>query len=311
VKALVLEGDRVALAERPAPVAPPGEVVVRVVLAGICGTDLELAKGYMGFRGVLGHELLGRVEGRRFVVEINAACGACPWCRRGQRGHCPHRTVLGILGRDGAFAEAVAVPAANLHEVPDSVPDEHAVFVEPIAAALHVLDEVKPGSRDHVAVVGDGRLGLLCALALRSAGVSVQVVGHHEGHLALAEASGAAGVLERDLAPSARKSFDVVVDATGSPAGLARSLELVRPRGTLVLKSTFAARAGVDLAPIVIDEVNVVGSRCGPFPRAIAALAERAIDPRPLIEARYPLARGEEALAHSARPGALKVLIAP
>jgi threonine dehydrogenase-like Zn-dependent dehydrogenase len=219
--------------------------------------------------------------------------------------------VLGILGRDGAFAEAVAVPTANLHEVPDSMPDEHAVFVEPVAAALHILDDVQPGPQDRVAVVGDGRLGLVCALALLSAGVSVLVVGHHEQHVALAEASGARGVLERDLAPSARKSFDVVVDATGAPGGLARSLELVRPRGTLVLKSTFAARAGVDLAPIVIDEVKVVGSRCGPFPRAIAALAEHAIDPRPLVEARYPLGRGEEALAHAARPGALKVLIAP
>jgi threonine dehydrogenase-like Zn-dependent dehydrogenase len=307
VRALLLEGDTVQVVERPAPAAPPGEVVVEVKLAGICGTDLELARGYMGYRGVLGHEFLGVVGGQRVVGEINAACGVCGTCAAGLPTHCPTRTVLGILGRDGAIAERVSLPEVNLHRVPDEVPDEQAVFVEPLAAALHVLDSMAPGKGDRVAVIGDGKLGLLIAMVLSRTSADVLLVGHHEAHLAIADAAGVAGRLERDV--TSRKAFDLVVDATGAAAGLELSLSLVRPRGTLVLKSTFADKRGIDLSPIVIDEIRVEGSRCGAFPRALEALREGLCDPRPLIAGRLPLTQGEAAFAMARRPGALKILV--
>lgn len=307
MRALCLEGNTARLVDRPEPRVGPGELVVDVVLAGICGTDLELARGYMGFEGVLGHEFVGRVDGARVVGEINAACGACAWCDRGLGNHCPTRTVLGIAGRDGALAERLALPRGNLHEVPDEVSDEQAALVEPVAAAVHVLDAMTPGPGDRVAVVGDGKLGLLVAMALAGCGAELLLVGHHEGHLAIAERAGVHGALEADV--SMRKHFDLVVDATGAAAGLERALSLVKPRGTLVLKSTFAARSGVDLAPIVIDEIRVEGSRCGPFPRAIAALRDGLVDPTALVEARYALDRVEAAFARAGQAGALKVLV--
>jgi threonine dehydrogenase-like Zn-dependent dehydrogenase len=322
MRALRFDGERLAVREVPEPSPPPSEALVRVRLAGICNTDLELTRGYMGFRGTLGHEFVGEVValgpaseaapvtvGQRVVGEINAACGACPACRAGLRRHCPARTVLGILGRDGAFAEYLTLPVANLHPVPDAVPDEHAVFVEPLAAAFEILEQVAVRPTDRVVVLGDGKLGQLVARVLAGVAGAVTVVGHHPAKLALLAA---AGIATRREPPAERA--DVVVDCTGRAAGFATALRLVRPRGTLVLKSTVAARPGdpsLDLAPLVIDEVTVVGSRCGPFPPALAALASGRIAVAPLVSAAYPLAEGVAAFAHAAQPATLKVLLRP
>lgn len=323
MKALSCTDRGVVLADVPEPEPRPGEALVRVRAAGICNTDLELARGYMGFRGVLGHEVLGEVvavgggpapgdlAGKRVVPEINCACGRCAACRAGGRNHCPSRTVLGILGRDGGIAERVAVPVENLHVVPDAIPDERAAFIEPLAAALHAFDEAAPRPGDRVCLLGDGKLGLLAGLALAARrgdlGRAV-AVGRHRDKLAILEAAGLDVALEQGFSEA---GFDVVVEATGQPAGLARALALVRPRGTIVLKSTYAGAAGVDLAPIVIHELRVVGSRCGDFGRAIDVLARGAVDPRPLVSARYPLADAERAFARAAEPGVLKVLVSP
>ncbi len=322
MRALRFDGERLAVHDVPEPTPPPGEALVRVRLAGICNTDLELTHGYMGFVGTLGHEFVGEVValgpaseaapvavGQRVVGEINAACGACPACRAGLGRHCPARTVLGILGRDGAFAEYLTLPAANLHPVPDAVPDEHAVFVEPLAAAFEILEQVAVRPTDQVVVLGDGKLGQLVARVLAGVAGTVTVVGHHPAKLALLAA---AGITTRTEPP--RDRADVVIDCTGRAAGFATALRLVRPRGTLVLKSTVAARPGdppIDLAPLVIDEVTVVGSRCGPFPPALAALASGRIAVASLVSGEYPLAEGVAAFAHAAQPPTLKVLLRP
>jgi threonine dehydrogenase-like Zn-dependent dehydrogenase len=308
MRALRLEKGKLRFEGRQASPEPPdGEARVDVRLAGICATDLEIVRGYMGFEGTLGHEFVGvardgPLAGKRVVGEINAACGNCERCERGLDRHCARRTVLGILGRDGAFAETLLLPQRNLHAVPDSVPDEAAVLVEPLAAAFAILEQVpvKPGQR--VAVLGDGRLGLLCSWALASQGAKVAIAGRHERKLALARKAGVEELRGEDR-------FPVVVEATGSNAGLTRALDLVEPRGTIVLKTTTHDAPAESLARIVIDEVRVVGSRCGRFPPAIEALRSGRIDPRPLIDARYPLERGEEAFASAAAPGRLKVLL--
>jgi threonine dehydrogenase-like Zn-dependent dehydrogenase len=292
----------------PEPLAGPEETVLRVRAAGICDTDLQLARGYMQFRGILGHEFVGeRADGRRVAAEINAACHRCPTCRAGRPRHCPNRTVVGILNHDGAMAERVRVPVANLHDVPDAVSDREAVFIEPLAAALHVAEQVALGPGVRMAVVGDGKLGLLCAWAARLAGAEVTLVGKHPEKLALAGAGIATHTL--DAAAGLGRVFDVVAECTGSPSGLPTTLGLVRPCGTLVLKTTVAGPHTINLAPIVIDEINVVGSRCGPFPPAIDALARRAIDVRPLIGAEFDLGDAEAAFQAAAQPGARKILI--
>lgn len=313
MRALVLEDRPIVRDDVPAPTPAPGEVVIQVRRAGVCDTDLQLVRGYMGFRGILGHELVGTVDdpssslhGRRVVADINAGCGACPDCRERDGHHCPQRTVLGIAGRDGAFAEMTRMPASCLVPVPDDVPDDHAVFAEPLAAALHVLDVLPARVDDPVLVLGDGKLGLLITLALRGAGVPVRLVGHHRDKLAIAAAVGAEVALEAD-APT--EPAAVVVEATGSATGLARALASTRPRGLVVLKTTLAGPVSVDLSPIVIRELRVVGSRCGDMARALEQLAARAIDPTPLIAARYPLAAADEALRHAGRRGVLKVLL--
>ncbi len=300
------------VADHPRPERAPGEARLRMRIAGVCATDLELARGYMGFSGVLGHELVAEVLeaddaawlGRRVVADINAGCGSCAECRDHAGHHCARRSVLGILGRDGAFAEELVMPERCLVAVPDDVPDEHAVFAEPLAAALHVLDESPIGP---AIVLGDGKLGQLIARALLSAGLAVTVLGRHADKLASVAAVGATPVFESESASLGR--VPTVVEATGSAAGLARALTLVAPRGLLVLKTTVAGPIAIDLAPVVIDEVRVVGSRCGDLGRAIEVLRFGQVDPTPLIAARYPLSRADLALEHAARKGVLKVLI--
>jgi threonine dehydrogenase-like Zn-dependent dehydrogenase len=304
VRALVLERDgRLSLQQRDKP-APVDECLIRVKAAGICGTDLELRRGYATFSGVPGHEFVGIVEhapaedahwiGRRVVGEITVGCGHCDGCRIAGRGHCDVRSVLGILGRDGAFAEYLALPSINLHAVPDSLDDLTAVFVEPTAAAYRVAEQVTIEERTRAAVVGAGRLGVLVAQVLRERGADIVVFVRSDRRRALCAELGlnAAGI---DSVDSLARQFDLVVDATGAPEGFARARALVRPRGTLVLKSTFHGETPIAFSPLVVDEITLVGSRCGPFPAAIEALAGGRIDIKPLIDGIYPLERFAEA----------------
>ena len=295
--------------------APDPLVPVRVHLAGICSTDLQIFKGYMGFTGVPGHEFVGTVQdapgnlcGKRVVGEINFGCEACEYCRRGLTRHCPNRRVMGILNADGAFAEFVRVPAANLHTVPDTILDEEAVFTEPLAAAFEILEQVRIESGDRVLVLGDGKLGNLCAQVLSLTGADVTTLGRHERKLDLIRDLGIRAVALQDWTPEA---YDVVVEATGSESALKLAMESVRARGTLVLKSTIAGEHRLSLAPLVINEVTVVGSRCGLFMPALSALEQKTVKVKPLIESVYPLDDGITAVARAATRGALKILINP
>jgi threonine dehydrogenase-like Zn-dependent dehydrogenase len=311
--ALVWDGTAARVEERPRPLMGTGTALVRVTLAGICTTDLEITKGYMGFRGVLGHEFVGVVEqgpaewhGKRVVGEINLACGTCPVCARGLRRHCPNRSVLGIQNADGAFAEWVVLPITNLHLVPNSVPDEAAVFTEPLAAAFEILDQVHLEPGTSTIILGDGKLGLLIAQVLHQAGARVLAVGRHANKLALLAKR---GIETRTPQTWDRAPADLVVEATGSPEGFATAVQVTRARGTLVLKSTLAAPVQLDLAPLVINEITVIGSRCGSFPPALRALEEHSIDVESLVAARLPLRDGERALQVAASPNMLKVLL--
>jgi alcohol dehydrogenase len=313
VRALVFDGS-VALRDVPEPTPGPGQALLALRLAGICGTDLELTRGYKGFAGTLGHEFVAEVVqcpsapqwvGRRVVGEINLACGACERCGAGLRTHCAARRVLGILEQPGCFAERFVLPVQNLHAVPDALSDEHAVFTEPLAAALRVVEQVPLSPAQRVAVVGDGKLGLLVVMALRAHGIPVTAIGRHPHKLALVAGPGVHATTEA-LPPA---SFDVVVEATSSREGLQHALALVRPCGTVVLKSTVHGTVALPTAALVVDEIHLVGSRCGPFDVALRAMVEGRVDPRPLVQARYPLAQAEQALAHAARPGTLKVLL--
>jgi threonine dehydrogenase-like Zn-dependent dehydrogenase len=293
----------------------PQCAVVKVHLAGICATDLQIFKGYMDFKGVPGHEFVGSVSdgpshlvGKRVVGEINFGCGKCDFCQRDLSRHCANRTVMGILNADGAFAEYVSVPTANLHVVPEHVSDEEAVFTEPLAAAFEILTQFQLDPGDDVLVLGDGKLGNLCAQVLRLTGAKVTALGKHAEKLALIKKAGVRTILLNDWQP---RRFDVVVEATGSPSGLALALSAVRPRGTLVLKSTIAGNHQVSLAPIVINEINVIGSRCGPFPDALEALSTRQVSVTPLIEKIYSLNDGLGAVSHAGKPGAKKILLRP
>lgn len=312
MRALVLD-DQVSLrASHPAPVAAEGEVLVRVTRAGVCETDLQLIKGYMGFRGVLGHEFVGVAEsgpfeGRRVVGEINCACWRCQTCREGRHTHCPNRTVLGILNHDGAFADLIAVPQRNLHLVPDALADDAAVFTEPVAAAFQVPAQVRIGREDRIVVLGDGRLGNLCAQVLARLSSRVLVIGKHAEKLARLAALGIATAVLSD--PVDERAWDVVVDCTGSASGLPTALRLVRPRGTIVLKTTVAGEQTLAWAPFVIDEVTLVGSRCGPFDQALSALERGDVQVTSLITDRFDLSQGLEALARAQATSALKVLL--
>jgi threonine dehydrogenase-like Zn-dependent dehydrogenase len=311
--ALVWDGSQARVTEHVAPRVDAGMALVRVDLAGVCNTDLELVKGYMAFRGVLGHEFVGTVAegpdswpGKRVVGEINFGCGACNWCRRDLGRHCPHRRVMGILDADGAFAELVAVPVSNLHEVPVNVASDLAVFTEPLAAAFEILEQVdvEPGSE--ATVLGDGKLGLLIAQVLHQAGVQVLAVGKHSEKLAILEKRGISTVRREQWNGG---MADLVVEATGTAKGFESAVAATHPRGTLVLKSTVAETTQLSLAPLVINEITVVGSRCGPFQPALEALATGSVDVRSLISERVPLSDAADALRLAAEPGMMKVLI--
>lgn len=297
------------------PAADGHNALVRVHLAGICDTDLQIFKGYMSFRGVPGHEFVGSVSagpaellGKRVVGEINFACGDCVDCWRGLSRHCAERKVMGILSADGAFAEFVSVPIGNLHAVPEKISDEEAVFTEPLAAAFEIAEQVELSPADQILVLGDGKLGNLCAQALKLTGASVTVVGKHEDKLTLIKRAGVRTALLQDWKPA---KFDVVVEATGSESGLQLAIGAVRPRGTLVLKSTIAGAHSLSLAPLVINEITVVGSRCGLFAPALSALAQKSVSVTPLIEKIYPLKDGVQAVEHAGRAGTRKILLRP
>lgn len=331
MRALVFEHGALRLEKGYAePLPKDGEALIRVVMVGICNTDVEIVRGYLGFEGVLGHEFVGVVEeifgeqeagvrerfvGRRVVGEINAACyrADCAYCREGMTSHCPRRTTLGIGGRDGAFADYLMLPVQNLHLVPDDVSDEEAVFVEPLAANFEILEQVHVRPTDRVVVLGDGKMGQLAAQVLALGGCAVTMLGRHEEKLALASQH---GILTGQVSATGDNALlytdwraDLVVECTGSEAGLALALRLVRPRGTVILKSTVAARSSLHLAPIVIDEIRVQGSRCGPFAPALRALSQHRVAVRPLISACYPLDEALAAFERAVQPGVLKVLV--
>jgi threonine dehydrogenase-like Zn-dependent dehydrogenase len=316
MKAICWDGDAVTLdSSYPPPVPDPYTAIVKVHLAGICSTDLQIFKGYMKFRGVPGHEFVGSVSqgpeewlGKRVVGEINFGCGKCELCARDLTRHCPNRTVMGIVNADGAFAEYVAVPVENLHPVPGSISDEQAVFTEPLAAAFEILRQIQISTGDEILMIGDGKLGNLCAQVLRLTGAKVTVLGKHRDKLELIKRAGVRTMLLNDWQP---RLFDVVVEATGSAVGLELAISAVRPRGTLVLKSTIAGAHQVSLAPLVINEINLIGSRCGIFSDALEALDASQVSVVPLIEQVYPLEQGIEAIQHAARPGARKILLRP
>jgi threonine dehydrogenase-like Zn-dependent dehydrogenase len=313
MRALRFDGKAARVCDVPEPEACDESVLVRVSLAGICNTDLEIVQGYMGFQGTLGHEFVGRVEagpeewrGQRVVGEINFACEQCPICAQGLQRHCPSRTVMGILEADGAFAELVRVPGTNLHPVPDSVPDELAVFTEPLAAAFEILQQVhiEPGRR--CVVLGDGKLGLLTAQVLHGAGARVLAVGKHPEKLAILAKRDIETVLLDDWRG---ELSSLVVEATGTVQGFRQAVEITSPRGTLVLKSTVSESARMNLSPLVIDEITVVGSRCGPFPPALRALETGAVDVRSMISERFSLSRGLDAFEHARSSPTLKTLL--
>ena len=317
---------------KPVPKLRPGWALARVRLAGICNTDVEILRGYHGFRGTPGHEFVGEVAevagvsavarkrwmGRRICGEINVTCSAygfkpvCEFCKRGLETHCARRTVLGIVAHDGAFAEYLALPLENLHLVPDSVTDEKAVFVEPLAAACEILEQVDAKKFRSAGVLGDGKLAQLIARALRTAIPRVVMYGKHEKKLALARRArietkkvrGDASDLKR-----VKENYGLLVEATGSPSGLVLAQHMTEPRGTLVLKSTFHGAAQVETWPIVVKEINVVGSRCGPFEKAIALLRSGEVDPRPLISRTFPLVEAQKAIAFAQQNGVMKVLL--
>ena len=316
MQGLTFDGSLSFRMDLPMPKVGPGEALVRVRMAGICRTDLEIVKGYMGFRGVLGHEFVGEVvespdssragPGERVVGEINAACADCDRCREGSPRHCANRTVLGILGRDGAFAEYLTLPLENLHRVPPEVADEEAVFVEPLAAAYRILEQMSIVEETRVAVLGDGRLGHLVAHALRAAGANVTLVGRHPDRLEAIAKHGVETAGPDDLGD---ERFPLTVECTGNPSGFALATRHTEPRGTLVLKSTYAGSPPLDLAPVVIDEIRVVGSRCGPFRPALDALAARSVPVRDLVDGVRPLSGGQAAFEEAGK--GLKILLVP
>ncbi|MCU0485045.1 MAG: alcohol dehydrogenase catalytic domain-containing protein [Anaerolineales bacterium] len=301
----------------PVPEPGPGEALLRVRLAGICGTDLEMVRGYYPFAGVPGHEFVAEVAatgdpadsawlGQRVVGEINLVCGECEQCLNGRSTHCEQRTTLGIHARDGVFAEYVTLPVRNLHRVPINVPDESAVFTEPLAAALEILQQIQVHPEDRVLLIGAGRLGQLVAPVLMRTGCDLRVVGRYPQQIALLSAQNIEAGFAEDLSD---RSFDIVVEATGSPAGFDLARRVIRPRGTIVLKSTYHGKIQADFSELVVREITVIGSRCGPFEPALRLLSTGSVDPRPITAARFRVDQGLEAFSKAGLPGTLKVLL--
>lgn len=309
-----IENGVVSMREAARPERAPGFALIRLRCGGICNTDIELVRGYYGFSGAPGHEFVGDVVeaddaalvGRRVVGEINLECGACDWCRRGLGRHCPNRTTLGIAGHPGAFSEFFTLPERNLRALPDDLADEDAVFTEPLAAACEILDQVEIPRGGEVAVLGDGKLGLLVALVLHAHGAAVRLFGRHEAKLRIAEAAGVRTELSGE---PPRAAFQWVVEATGSADGLRQALAMTRPRGVVILKSTVHGEAAFDVSAAVVHEITLVGSRCGRFDPALELLRTGAVRPRALISDRFPLSAAPQAFARAAERGALKVLL--
>jgi threonine dehydrogenase-like Zn-dependent dehydrogenase len=330
--AFVVRNGKLRQVQRPMPEMRPGWALVRVRLAGICNTDVEILRGYHHFRGVPGHEFVGEVVevegvsaatwkrwlGKRVAGEINISCSAynynpvCDFCRRGLKTHCAKRTVLGIVAHDGAFAEALALPLENLHPIPANVSDEKAVFIEPLAAACQILDQIPIRNFPASAVLGDGKLAQLIARVLQAAGSNVTLYGKHETKLKLARK---AGVTTRKVRGNAsdlkqvKENYRLVVEATGSPTGLTLAQQMTEPRGTLLLKSTFHDAAPVETWPIVVKEINVIGSRCGSFAKAVALLRSGKVDPTPLISCSFALKDAQNAILYARQPNVMKVLL--
>ncbi len=312
--AVHLESGQISVRERELPVRPPGFALIRMLVAGICNTDLELLRGYYGFSGTPGHEFAGEVVeadtpaliGQRVAGEINLPCGDCDFCTIGLGRHCPARTVLGIVKHPGAFAEYLLLPEANLHTIPDEISTERAVFLEPLAAACEILDQIQIPAGEHVAVLGDGKLGLLIAQVLHAQGAQVTLYGRHEEKLQIARKAGIEATASGDR-PTAR--FQLVIECTGSATGLEQAICMVRPRGTIVMKSTVHNQVSIDTAPIIVNEITLVGSRCGRFEPAIELLRSGRVEVAALISAEYPLEKAAAAFAEAARSGVLKVLL--
>ncbi|MCM3900599.1 MAG: alcohol dehydrogenase catalytic domain-containing protein [Pyrinomonadaceae bacterium] len=317
MQALRVEKNKATVRDVEMPERGP-EAIVRVLLSGICNTDIEITRGYAGFTGTIGHEFVGIVEdapegklvGQRVVGEINAGCGECELCRTGDPRHCPKRTVLGIVGRDGAHAEFLRLPLMNLLPVPERIADEHAVFTEPLAAACGIMERTPITTDKNVAVIGDGKLGLLCAQALALTGAPVLLIGKHPENLRIAERRGIETATAKN-AVGRKREFDVVVEASGSASAFNTAVSLLRPRGVLVLKSTFHGTTEINAATIVVDEISIVGSRCGRLAPALDLLKKGAIDVDSLISEEYPLRDGAMALERAARKGILKVFLRP
>jgi threonine dehydrogenase-like Zn-dependent dehydrogenase len=294
-----------------------GEALIKILTAGICNTDIEITKGYMGFSGILGHEFVGIVEkindkkqdllNKRVVGEINCGCGSCEYCLKGLETHCPNRSVLGIFNKNGCFAEYITLPIKNLHIVPDSVSNQEAVFAEPVAAAFEILEQMQIKPTDKVLVLGDGKLGILISLVLNLTQAEVLLVGKHKDKLDIAKAQQVKTKLLDEL--EEKRIYDVVVEATGNINGFEQAMRLVKPRGTIVLKSTIASEKPLNLAPIVIDEITVLGSRCGVFEPALKVMQRKLIDVKPLISAEFDFSQAKEAFDLSKTRGILKVLV--
>lgn len=317
MKAVVFDQELKLVTDYKKPEPKSGEALIKITLAGVCNTDFEITKGYMGYKGVLGHEFVGVVEeinaedksllGKRVVGEINCGCENCSWCHQGLQRHCPNRQTLGIWQKDGCFSEYLCMPVQTLLEVPQNVTDEQAVFVEPLAAGLEILEQLHIKPFQKVIILGDGKLGLTTAMALTACNIDLTLIGKHQNKLDIAKAQGVRTKLLSDL--EIKKEYDVVIEATGSITGFETALNLTKPRGVLVLKSTVAASKEFNLAPIVIDEITVLGSRCGQFAPALRLLEKQAIDFKPMISAIYPADKAIEAFEKNKEKDTLKVLI--
>lgn len=317
MKAVVFDNKLKFVDNYPVPEPVQNEALIRVSMAGICNTDIEITKGYTGFKGVIGHEFVGIVEringkdqsllGKRIVGEINCGCGKCEYCKKGLRNHCPDRKVLGIVNKDGAFAEYLTLPLENLHTVPENLSDEEAVFTEPLAAAFEITRQIQIKPDDKILIMGDGKLGLLISLALHLSHSNLILAGRHENKLQVAKDKGIESILFNKL--PIKKEYDIVVDATGSAEGFETALKLVKPRGIIVLKSTVAAGKEINLAPVVVDEITVIGSRCGPFEPALDALSKKLIDVKPLITEIFPFDKARQAFERAIAKGVIKVII--